>query len=120
MIGKVGMLAGQQEALGRDLARLQAQLRGGTGGRPVQGFLEGLVGGLLLGAALALFAARRGTATEIEPLQEASIELKERPTQLANDARDGGAGPTEQADALTEGAKAALDRIVPRDKATEV
>lgn len=114
----MGTLAGRQEALGRDLARLQAQQRGDTGGRPVQGFLEGLVGGLVLGAALALFAAWRGTATEIEPLQEASIELKERATQLANDAREGAAGLTEQADALTEGAKAALDRIVPGVKAT--
>ena len=112
-------MAGRQEELGRDLARLQAQLRGDTGGHPVQGFLDGIVGGLILGAALALFAARRAAIVEIVPPPEASIELKERATQLAKDAREGASTLADHAGTLTGQAKAALERIVPDDNAPE-
>ncbi len=111
-------MAGRQEVLARDLARLQAQLRGATGGHSVQRFLDGLIGGVILGAVIALFAARRGTVAEAAPLQEASIELKEHATRLAKDTHEGAAPLIEQAGALTEEAQAALDRIVPGDKAT--
>jgi len=111
-------MAGRQGELQRELARLQAQLRGDRGAHPMQDFLDGLVGGLILGAAVALFAVRRGAIVETEPPQEASIELKERTTQLAQDAHDGAGALAEQAGTLTEQAQTALDRIVSENKAT--
>lgn len=112
-------MAGRQEALARDLTRLQGQLRGNSSARPVQGFLDGLIGGLILGAALALFAARRAAIVDTAPPQEASIELKERATPLAQDAQEGADTLPGQAGTLTRQAKAALDRIVPDDKVPE-
>jgi len=113
-------MAGRQEALARDLTRLQGQLRESPSARPVQGFLDGLIGGLILGAALALFVVRRAAVAESEPPQEVSIELKERATQLARDARAGAGALAEQAGVLTEQAHAALDRLVPSEKTTGV
>jgi hypothetical protein len=112
-------LAGRRETLRNDLDWLQAQLRGNTGDHPVQGFLEGLFGGLILGVALALFVARRAATVDPASLQEASIELKERATQIAQDARAEADMLVDQAGALTEQARAALDRLVPGDKTSE-
>ena len=112
-------MAGRQGDLRRELARLQAELRSDTSARPVQGFLEGLVGGLLLGAALALLIVRRGAIAANAPPQVASIELKAHATQLAHDAQEGAGALTERAGTLTEQAHAALDRIVPSEEITE-
>ena len=111
-------MAGRQEALAHDLTRLQGQLRENPSTRPVGGFLDGLIGGLILGAALALFVVRRAAVAESEPPQEASIELKERATQRAWDAHAGAEALVERADALTEQAHAALDRLMPSEKTT--
>jgi hypothetical protein len=98
--------------LDRDLARLQQQLRAHTGTHPLRRFLDGLIGGLILGAALALFAAHRAATMEPEPLQGASIELKERVTHRAQGARDGAGMRGEQA-------QDARERGLPGDKGTE-
>ena len=96
-------MAGQDDRVLAELERLRRRLaerRDGGG----SGFLSGLALGLLAGGALALaFAPRAGEETR-EQWRETSIELKDRASRVAEQARD-------QAGALQAQAQGALGGV---------